>query len=306
MRRLGIAIALATTAIATPAAARDGTMYIGVEGGPMILEDMKFNLSIEPNGPNPDVIVDHRIGFDLDGIAGYDFGMFRLEGELGYKRASADDITITGPVATRERNAEGRSTALSAMLNGLLDFGGEDGVRGYAGLGVGYARVKVRALSDIGDLGVRGTDSGLAWQAIAGFGVPISDNVELGLKYRFFNVRKVKFSDDGAQACLPFSTACASNTPISADGRWRSHSLLASLISASGRGSRSSAAPAASSAASGDADLPGRVGDPGNRSLPGSAASAAPAATGAGTRLSPSFVNKSRPGEDPRAGFSLP
>ena len=201
MRRLGIAIALATTALATPAAARDGAMYIGVEGGPMLLEDTDFDLAIGANDQSATVTVDHRVGFDVDGIAGYDFGMFRVEGELGYKRASADELSIGGSVAFRERNAEGRSTALSAMLNGLVDMGGEEGVRGYAGLGVGYARVKMRATSDLGDLALRGTDSGLAWQAIAGLGFPVSDNIELGLKYRFFNVRKVKFSDDGGQAC---------------------------------------------------------------------------------------------------------
>ena len=49
------------------------------------------------------------------------------------------------------------------------------------------------------------------------------------------------------------------------------------------------AAPAASapaaSAASGDADVPGRFGDPGDGHLPGAAASAAAAASGAGARL---------------------
>jgi hypothetical protein len=45
------------------------------------------------------------------------------------------------------------------------------------------------------------------------------------------------------------------------------------------------AAAAAAAAASGDADLPGRLGDPGDRRLPAAAAAAA-AAAGAGARLS--------------------
>jgi len=230
MRRLGIAIAFATTALATPAAARDGAPYIGVEGGPMLLEDTDFDLAIGANDQSATVTTDHRYGFDVDGIAGYDFGLFRVEGELAYKRASAKEISIGGSVPFRERDASGRNTALSAMLNGLVDAGGDGGIRGYAGLGVGFARVQVRATSDLGDLSIRGTDSGLAWQAIAGLGFPVSDNIELGLKYRFFNVRKLKFSDDDGIACLPVTTACLANQPISAQGRWRSHSLLASLI----------------------------------------------------------------------------
>ena len=33
-------------------------------------------------------------GIDVDAIIGYDFGMFRLEGEIGYKRAKVDDFEI--------------------------------------------------------------------------------------------------------------------------------------------------------------------------------------------------------------------
>ena len=46
----------------------------------------------------------------------------------------------------------------------------------------------------------------------------------------------------------------------------------------------SAAASAASAAASGDADVPGRLGDPGDGHLPGAAASASAAAAGARAR----------------------
>ena len=48
MRKLGIAVALATTAMATPALARDHTFYVGVEGGGMLVEDQKSIFSIQP------------------------------------------------------------------------------------------------------------------------------------------------------------------------------------------------------------------------------------------------------------------
>ena len=35
MRKLGIAVALASTALATPAVARDNTFYVGADIGPM-------------------------------------------------------------------------------------------------------------------------------------------------------------------------------------------------------------------------------------------------------------------------------
>ena len=65
------------------------------------------------------------------------------------------------------------------------------------------------------------------------------------------------------------------------------------------------AAPAAS-AASGDADVPGRIGDPGDGHLSGAAAAAAAAASGARARtLSGCKAKKSRPGRLARAGFLL-
>ena len=39
MRKLAIGIALASTMLATPAIARDGSLYAGIEGGLMLVED---------------------------------------------------------------------------------------------------------------------------------------------------------------------------------------------------------------------------------------------------------------------------
>ena len=43
MRKLAIAMALASTAMATPAVARDHSFYAGLEGGVMWVEDVDFN-----------------------------------------------------------------------------------------------------------------------------------------------------------------------------------------------------------------------------------------------------------------------
>ena len=84
MRKLAIGIALASTMLATPAVARDGSLYAGIEGGLMLVED--FNLDFEDDdgiGPaeiDDVLIVNHKTGFDIDGIVGYDFGLVRVEG----------------------------------------------------------------------------------------------------------------------------------------------------------------------------------------------------------------------------------
>ena len=71
MRKLAVAMALASTAIvATPALARDKSWYVGVEGGAMIVEDVKFDI----NSIKGASTADHRYGYDVDGVIGYDLG----------------------------------------------------------------------------------------------------------------------------------------------------------------------------------------------------------------------------------------
>jgi opacity protein-like surface antigen len=154
-------------------------------------------------------------GYDIDAIAGYDFGMFRLEGELGYKhtriKSFTQDSTFTTAV-TGGLNATGatQTTAFvfptgnaaafnlgnnvnvfSAMLNGLIDIdAGGAGV--YAGGGIGYANVKSFGISD----------SGFAWQGIAGIRIPVGANVDIGLKYRYFRTGRI----DMAPTATTFTT----------------------------------------------------------------------------------------------------
>ena len=81
--------------IAAPAAATtDNSGYVGVEGG--ILFPKSQSVSGEVVFTGPDAVgftrtnlgsYRYKKGYDVDVIGGYDFGMFRVEGELGYKHA---------------------------------------------------------------------------------------------------------------------------------------------------------------------------------------------------------------------------
>ena len=72
------------------------------------------------------------------------------------------------------------------MINGLVDFGNEDGLSFYAGAGAGRARVKTLGESD----------SAWAWQGIAGVRYALSPNIDLGLKYRYFRTGNLDLADD--------------------------------------------------------------------------------------------------------------
>ena len=75
-------------------------------------------------------------GYDFGGIVGYDFGGFRLEAETSYRHAGADSLN-TGTTQISGSNLDGSASALSFMMNGLLDFGPDDGLQGFVGGGAG-------------------------------------------------------------------------------------------------------------------------------------------------------------------------
>ena len=93
MRRFLLA-AVATAAIASPAAARDGSGYVGVEVGAMLAEDTKLDFDDGTQQINNAVSPDYNTGWDIGLIGGYDFGMVRAEGELAYKRAGVNEVVL--------------------------------------------------------------------------------------------------------------------------------------------------------------------------------------------------------------------
>ena len=175
--------AVAAAAITSPAMARDGAGYVGVDLGAMIVEDINIDVVNAAGTRFEDYAIgDHKYGYDVGVNAGYDFGLIRAEAEVAYKRAKHDEYNLNGTVV----DANGRSTSLSVMGNLLLDFGADDSWQGFVGGGAGYARTKVR-LSTAALSGREIKDSGFAWQILAGVRYPVSDNIDFGLKYRFYN-----------------------------------------------------------------------------------------------------------------------
>src|SRR5256714_11182433 len=140
--------AAATVAIAAPAAATtDNSGYVGLEGGVLFPRSQTvFGTATftTPGTPGPvnftrtDIgSVKYKTGYDVDVIGGYDFGMFRLEGELGYKHAKAKSRSVstafvnainagagTTYTTTTDLGFRDKLTAYSAMLNRLLDLRG--------------------------------------------------------------------------------------------------------------------------------------------------------------------------------------
>jgi len=234
MRKLLFATAATLAFVASPAVARDGSGYIGVEGGLLFPNDSSIDVDPDPTDDDDagsfdsGLDIDYRRGIDVDVIGGYDFGMFRVEGELAYKRAKLDQLELStalqdliedeigGPITEEDLDLGGRARVTSGMINALVDFGDDAGFGAYAGAGIGLAGVKV-GVDDDND-----SDSALAWQLIAGLRTAITQNVDLGLKYRYFRTGRLNFENELDFDGEPFDVGLRS--------RFSSHSLLASLI----------------------------------------------------------------------------
>lgn len=205
MRNLVIGMAMASTALATPAMARDDQWYIEGNSGIMLIEDQQ----IDVNGVADNAKSNYRLGYDLAGIVGHDFGSFRLEAEVGYRTAKLKEVSAgnaglaLSPVAggtftrfTDTRSATGDLNALSFMANALFDFGADDGMQGFFGGGVGVARVDMNGRVTANTPGIwNDADTGFAWQLLAGIRAPLSSKWDVGLKYRYFNMPEVGIVD---------------------------------------------------------------------------------------------------------------
>jgi opacity protein-like surface antigen len=248
MRLTCLTFAAAAAVLASPAAARSGP-YVGVEGGILFPQDTRFQVNAVrvqtvPTGQGllgqtvtttnnnfgSGFVSDYKRGVDVDVLLGYDFGFFRLEGELGHKQsrirnftasntllASINTAPITG-ITSSSFDFGNRLQVMSAMANGLVDLDVTPGFRIYGGGGVGRARVKT--------FGQR--DHAWAGQLIGGASIALSENVDFGLKYRYFQTRRLQFSNTAAFSNT--ATGATSNSTFTQSAKFRSHSVLASLI----------------------------------------------------------------------------
>ncbi|WP_296720333.1 outer membrane beta-barrel protein [Erythrobacter sp.] len=230
--------ALASSMLATPALAQDTGPYAGIEGGAVWADEIDDSIDIfEDEDTDEDLIaLDTDTGWEAGAIVGYDFGRFRLEGEGAYKRIGVDSISApnggidldptTPGVIDSERELDGDLTVKSLMANALVDFGSRDTINFYAGGGAGYSWVDIDSEFDLeGDANPEqlfndDNDSGFSWQLIAGLRFPVTRDLDLGVKYRFFNVENL-----GLRA--------ADGSDFDAD--LRTHSALATLTYNFGR-----------------------------------------------------------------------
>lgn len=227
MKRCLLAVALAMT-VTTPAAPRNGSIYLGVEGGLMKPKDLaggadvKINQTFNPPGFDPitrfdplgflyertfDEGFDPRLkrGHDIAAVLGHDFGFIRLEGEVGHKKAKREGFDAADGVRnyldTALNRPRERPGSLPRVTNS--DFAQFDGK-------ISLKTMMINALVDLGDenglsfyagggggrvwaAALNDRDKAFAYQLIAGARYAVSRHMDIGLKYRHFRAGEMSF-----------------------------------------------------------------------------------------------------------------
>ena len=140
--------------------------------------------------------------FDLDngfsehlGIGYAMMNGFRLEGEIGHR---FNDLRSDNSFLE-----DGNARAWSAMANVFYDFNHDGAAQPYIGLGVGAARVDA-SLADHDSLTyINDDDTGIAYQALAGVAIGLTEQLDLDIGYRYFTVPELEF--DGSEQTEPLT-----------------------------------------------------------------------------------------------------
>ncbi len=93
MRKIALGMAVAATALAAPAMARDGQAYFGADIGAVVENEFDVNIA----GVEDAATIDHGDGWNLGAFIGYDFGFIRTEAELAYLESDPDTVVADFP-----------------------------------------------------------------------------------------------------------------------------------------------------------------------------------------------------------------
>jgi len=176
MKKRAIASIAALIAFASPAAAQEGP-YVAGAVGYTFPESIETSVGLEAE-------IDG--GYSIIAAGGYEFDRLRVELEGSYRKSSVDQASGFGLSV----QGAGDVSALSAMANVYFDPAFQLGpLQPYIGAGAGISRFKAKGVEAVGIPGlgpVSASETGLAYQIMAGAGWQITEQATITAGYRYF------------------------------------------------------------------------------------------------------------------------
>ncbi len=221
LRTYFIALAAIPAAVfAVPAAAQtaaDPASEVGPYGvaraGVAIDTDYRFRDADVPNGTRFSRDVDFGRGFAGEVGAGYDLGLFRIEGTVGYSAANLDlDENVSG------LSENGRLRSLTLGLSGYVDLPISANIVPYLGGGVGASRVDARqnrvAATPAAVTAFDDTDWGFNWHLDAGVGFNLTPATTVEVGGRYSRTTSLEFHGVGAGSAEGFRARLSSMSAL--------------------------------------------------------------------------------------------
>lgn len=147
--------------------------------------------------------LDMQLGFGGNGVAGYQFDNgIRIEGELAYRRNSADQFNNV--------NSDGALHSFALMSNLIWEYDNASGIYPYLGAGVGGARVSANDFSNLGGAALDDSDVVLAYQGLAGVAFALNPSLSLIAEYKYFRTSDLEFRNaNNARVTMNYATHTA-------------------------------------------------------------------------------------------------
>ncbi|MCH1429753.1 MAG: outer membrane beta-barrel protein [Chlamydiales bacterium] len=119
---------------------------------------------------------------------------FRVEGEVAYLSNNLRDVKSNGQSVLTSTKFDGHLNTWAAMVNAYYDVEADWMLKPYFGLGLGMAHTDTKIDGTVSGnaFEIKKSRSSLAYQGIVGVKYSISEGVDLGLEYRYFNVNSMK------------------------------------------------------------------------------------------------------------------
>ncbi len=196
--------------------------YVSGMGGASWLQNIKIQSAYTSENYTDTYKMDP--GLTLFGAYGWNYGRYRLEGEIGYLRNNFKSLVYSGldefgaPFSNTSYPMKGHVSVLSLMANGYYDLPIGSSIKLYGTAGVGGAQVSYENVAQTTqNYGYSVKATTLAYQIGLGVTRPVANHVTLDLRYRYFATPDFTVSWDYK------GTDYSNNTSIS------SHSVLLGL-----------------------------------------------------------------------------
>jgi len=161
--------------------------YVSTQLGGIIQSDSTIT------GTDFSAKIQYKPGFAVGAAGGYNFGMFRIEGELGYQRSDMDRVNCAGGICYGG-SIKGNIYAVSGLANAYIDFVNSTPFTPFIGGGVGAAFISAD-FDEKSGTNNREDNTVFAYQGTAGLAYAINKNMTVDLKYRYFGTSDVDLGD---------------------------------------------------------------------------------------------------------------